>query len=71
MDDKKKLTTITSCPVPDNQSQALFNNTARALGDAPREIQLRHIRLCLQAGHAYGNGVATALHIALDDAGQH
>ena len=30
------------------QQQVLFENTARSIGDAPREIQLRHIRNCLQ-----------------------
>ena len=28
------------------QKEALFGNTARALGDAPKEIKLRHIRNC-------------------------
>jgi hypothetical protein len=26
------------------QQQVLFENTARSIGDAPREIQIRHIR---------------------------
>ncbi|WP_188567591.1 catalase [Undibacterium terreum] len=49
------------------QRQILFDNTARSLGAAPREIQLRHIRNCLQADSAYGKGVAAALHIELGD----
>ena len=40
------------------QKEALFGNTARALGDAPKEIKLRHIRNCAKADPAYGAGVA-------------
>lgn len=43
------------------QQQALFENTARSIGGAPREIQLRHIGHCLKADPAYGKGVAAAL----------
>ncbi|MCL2011344.1 MAG: catalase [Cystobacterineae bacterium] len=43
------------------QKQALFENTARAMGDAPREIKIRHINHCLKADPAYGEGVAKAL----------
>ena len=46
-----------------NQQQVLFENTARAMGDAPKEIKVRHIKNCLQADKAYGQGVATALGI--------
>ncbi|MBI1906350.1 MAG: catalase [Rhodocyclales bacterium] len=46
------------------QQQVLFDNTARSLGGAPREIQLRHIANCTQADTAYGAGVAKALGIA-------
>ena len=42
------------------QQEELFGNTARALGDAPREIKLRHIRHCAKADPAYGAGVARA-----------
>jgi catalase len=45
------------------QQQALFENTARSIGGAPREIQLRHIRNCTKADPAYGAGVAKALGI--------
>jgi catalase len=45
------------------QQQALFDNTARSLGDAPREIQLRHVENCTKADPAYGAGVAKALGI--------
>jgi len=45
----------------------LFENTARAIGGAPREIQLRHIGNCLQADPAYGKGVAEALGIPFSE----
>jgi len=50
------------------QQQALFENTARAMGDAPREIKIRHIDNCRKADPAYGKGVADALGISLDEA---
>ena len=49
------------------QQQVLFENTARSIGDAPREIQIRHIGHCLKADPAYGAGVAKALGIALSE----
>ncbi|SHK61946.1 catalase [Desulforamulus aeronauticus] len=49
------------------QQQALFDNTARAMGDAPKEIKIRHIGNCLKADPAYGKGVAEALGISLDE----
>ena len=49
------------------QQAALFGNTARALGDAPREVKIRHIGNCLQADAAYGKGVADALGISLNE----
>jgi catalase len=45
----------------------LFENTARAIGGAPREIQLRHIGNCLKADPAYGKGVAEALGIPFEE----
>jgi hypothetical protein len=39
------------------------------IGEVPKEIQLRHIRNCLKADPAYGEGVATALGIALAEVG--
>ena len=45
------------------QQRVLFENTARSVGGAPREIQLRHVRHCSKADPAYGNGVAIALGI--------
>lgn len=49
------------------QQEALFGNTARAMGDAPREIKIRHIGNCLKADPAYGKGVADALGIPLSE----
>ncbi len=43
------------------QQQILFDNTARAMGDAPDEIKRRHIDNCTRADPAYGAGVARAL----------
>ena len=45
----------------------LFGNTARAMGDAPRNIKIRHIGNCLKADPAYGEGVAKALGIPLTE----
>ena len=47
------------------QQNVLFENTARAIGDAPKEIKLRHISNCLKADPAYGDGVAKAIGIPL------
>ncbi len=43
------------------QKQALFENTGRAMGDAPEEVKVRHVRNCAKADRAYGEGVARAL----------
>ncbi len=43
------------------QQDALFQNTARAMGDAPEEIKRRHVGNCAKADPAYGAGVAKAL----------
>jgi catalase len=51
---------------PEKQ-KLLFENTARAVGGAPEEIQVRHIRNCLKADPAYGKGVADALGIPIAD----
>ena len=45
----------------------LFANTARAMGDAPKEVKVRHIGNCLKADPAYGKGVADALGIPLSE----
>ena len=49
------------------QQNVLFENTARSIGGAPREIQIRHIGNCLKADPGYGKGVAAALNISLND----
>ena len=53
-----------------DQQQALFGNTARAIGPARIEIKHRHIRNCQRADPAYGKGVADALGIDLADVGE-
>ena len=50
------------------QKKALFENTARAMGDAPLEVKARHIKNCMKADPAYGEGVATALGMSARDA---
>ncbi|MCC7281732.1 MAG: catalase [Acetobacteraceae bacterium] len=46
------------------QKQALFGNTARAMGDAPAFIKQRHIDNCTRCDPEYGKGVAAALGMA-------
>ncbi|MCY1670582.1 catalase [Novosphingobium sp. SL115] len=46
------------------QQQALFSNTAAAMGDAPDFIKRRHIDNCTRCDPAYGAGVAAALGMA-------
>ena len=43
------------------KKQLLFDNTARSVGGASKEIQRRHIDNCSKADPAYGAGVAAAL----------
>ncbi len=50
------------------QQQVMFENTARAMGDASVEIKLRHIFNCTQADPDYGKGVAKALGLSATDA---
>jgi catalase len=49
------------------QQKVLFENTARDMGDAPKEIKIRHISNCLKADAAYGEGVAKALGIPMSE----
>jgi catalase len=49
------------------QQEVLCANTGRAMGDAPREIKIRHIGNCLKADPAYGKGVADALGIPFEE----
>jgi catalase len=43
------------------QRQALFENTARQVGQAAKHIQDRHVANCAKADPSYGKGVADAL----------
>ena len=43
------------------QKQALFDNTARQVGQAAKHIQEQHVANCTKADPAYGKGVADAL----------
>ncbi|MFH1842303.1 MAG: catalase [bacterium] len=52
-----------------DQQKVLFENTARAMGDAPRKIKIRHIGNCAKADPAYGKGVAGALGIPMSQVG--
>ncbi|QAR33675.1 catalase [Geovibrio thiophilus] len=45
------------------QQKVLFENTARAMGDAPEKIKVRHIGNCMKADPEYGKGVAKAMKI--------
>ncbi len=43
------------------EKQRLFENTARALGPACKEVRDRHVANCTKADPADGEGVAKAL----------
>jgi catalase len=49
------------------QQQALFDNTARAMGDAQLHVKQRHVANCTRADPRYGAGVAKALGIRVAD----
>jgi len=49
------------------QQKVLFENTARAMGDAPKEIKIRYISNCMKADPDYGKGVAEALKISVSE----
>jgi catalase len=50
-----------------DQQQVLFENTAAELASVDNEVKKRHIRNCLKADPAYGEGMAKALGIALSE----
>lgn len=50
-----------------DEQKRLFENTARHMGDIPKHIKLRHIKNCLLADKAYGEGIAKALNIPLSE----
>lgn len=52
----------------EEQRQALFQNTADAMGDIPEEIKLRHTRNCYLAHPEYGAGIAKAIGVDLEKA---
>ena len=54
--------------MPPEEQQLLFENTARAMGDAHLFIKQRHVRNCHRADPRYGEGVARALGIDLVEA---
>ncbi|MCX6826743.1 MAG: catalase [candidate division Zixibacteria bacterium] len=49
------------------QQAVLYANTGRAMGDAPKEIKLRHVGNCVKADPEYGKGVAEALGISISE----
>ncbi|MEO6137010.1 MAG: catalase [Ginsengibacter sp.] len=51
----------------DDKKQILFNNTAGEVGQAQKFIQVRHIRHCYKADPAYGEGVAKALGMSMEE----
>ncbi|MDA3932579.1 MAG: catalase [Tenericutes bacterium] len=55
--------------MPKEEQVRLFANTARHMGDIPKEIKVRHIVHCYKADKEYGKGVAKALDIPLSEAG--
>lgn len=50
-----------------DQQKVLCENTGRAMGDAPKEVKIRHIANCMKADNAYGEGVAKALGISVEE----
>ena len=54
--------------MPPEEQELLFANTARAMGDAELFIKQRHVRNCHRADPRYGEGVARALGINLEEA---
>ncbi|MGV8878388.1 MAG: catalase [Sphingobacteriaceae bacterium] len=49
------------------KKQVLFNNTAAEVGQAEKFIQIRHIQNCYKADAAYGEGVAKALGLSMEE----
>jgi catalase len=50
-----------------SQQKVLFENTAQDISKAPKEIKIKHIKNCLKADKAYGEGVAKAMGIKLSE----
>ena len=53
--------------LPDDEKERLFANTARAMEGVAEHIKKRHIKHCYLADPAYGEGVAKALGISLNE----
>ena len=51
----------------DGKTEALFQNTAANVGGAEKFVQIRHIRNCYQADPEYGQGVANALGLSMEE----
>src|SRR5699024_8175444 len=51
----------------DGKADVLFKNTAAQVGGAEKFIQIRHIRNCYKADPEYGEGVAKALGLSMDE----
>jgi len=49
------------------QQKVLFENTARNIAEATKEVKIRHIGNCMKADPAYGKGVAKAIGIPLKE----
>lgn len=49
------------------QQKILFENTGRAMSGVSVDVKIRHIKNCLRADKAYGEGVAKALGVSLSD----
>ncbi len=47
------------------QQKVLFENTARSISGASKEVQLRHIANCMKADPNYGKGIAEAIGIKI------
>lgn len=50
------------------QRKALFENTARHMGDAPKAIKIKHIQNCHNVDPEYAKGIAKALDIPISEA---
>ncbi len=50
-----------------DQQLVLFDNTARNMGDSTLQIKHRHIYHCYKADPEYGQGLAEAMGISIDD----
>src|SRR5690554_6858356 len=51
----------------DDKKALLFSNTAAEVGQADKFIQVRHIQNCYKADPAYGEGVARALKMTMEE----